>query len=404
MAKTSKSGSTTPQAHFHHFDISPSTLILLLVGAAGLWLLDKLLPVLCVLSFALFLVCALNSTVKFMEDRGLNRTTSIALVFFLMLLAATLIAMMAIRPLADDLSTLSDQLPLLRAQLAERLADIPFGSSLADWVRHGKYKYDGGAVAMNYSVRMIELVIYAVSGIFLAFYIMLERDILRGGLFSLVPRAHHVRLSRILLNLEKIVGAYIRGQMLLSSMIMLFTFILLTLVGVSNPMVFAFFAGVADVLPYIGVFLSVGPAVLATLSQGQTPALIVLFSMLIYEEVESRLLIPKIFGKQFRLPASVILFSLLTGSVLVGPFAALLSLPVAATIMMLIEELRFQLPGETKTAEKKIIRRKNDRAEKEYERKTEGVPTEESAAIAVQIAEERLKEEKETKDENTAKS
>jgi len=337
MAKISKSDPTHAFNH-HRLEIAPSTLLLIVLGAAALWLVGKILPVLCVLSMSLFLVCALNSPVKFLENRGLGRVTSIVLVFFMMLIAVTLVVMMAIRPLVDELSTLNDQLPVLRAQLADRLADIPFAYSLADWVRHGKYKYDGGAIAMNYSVKIVELVIYGISGIFLAFYIMLERDVLRGGLFSLVPRAHHVRLSRILLNLENIVGAYIRGQMLLSTMIMLLTFILLTLVGADNPMVFAFFAGVADVLPYLGVFLSVGPAALDALSQGQTAALIVLFTMLIYEEVESRILIPKIFGKQFRLPAAVILFSLLTGSVLVGPFAALLSLPVAATIMMLIQE------------------------------------------------------------------
>jgi hypothetical protein len=72
--------------------------------------------------------------------------------------------------------------------------------------------------------------------------------------------------------------------------------------------------------------------------------------------------------------------------------------------MMLIEELRFELPGESETAEKKTISRKNDRAEKEYERKTEGVPTAESAAVAVKIAEKRLRDEKDQKDENTAKS
>ena len=58
----------------------------------------------------------------------------------------------------------------------------------------------------------MEVVAYAVSAIFLALYIMIDRDRLRGGLFAVVPRTHHMRLSRVLVNLETIVGGYIRGQ------------------------------------------------------------------------------------------------------------------------------------------------------------------------------------------------
>jgi putative heme transporter len=227
----------------------------------------------------------------------------------------------------------------------------------------------------------------------MALYFMIERDRLRGGLFSLVPRCHHVRLSRILLNLETIVGAYIRGQLLTSSLIAVFTFTLLTLVGAENAIFFALIAGVADVLPYLGVLLSVGPAVFAALPRGFSATIIVLIAMLAYEEFESRILIPHVYGKQLRLPASIVLFSLLIGGILMGAAGAVLSLPMAATIMMLIEELRVQLPGENEPMVKEKLREEDDRAEKEYERQTVGITTEKSAAIAVKIAEEKLKDE-----------
>src|ERR1700722_9452896 len=116
MPKTSKSGSNAHQNNFLRLEIAPSTMVLLVVGVAGLWMLGKMLPVLCVLAFALFLVSALNSAVKFLEDHGMNRLTSIALVFFLMLLATALIIVLAVRPLSDELSLLSEQIPVLRTQ------------------------------------------------------------------------------------------------------------------------------------------------------------------------------------------------------------------------------------------------------------------------------------------------
>ena len=99
-----------------------------------------------------------------------------------------------------------------------------------------------------------------MSSLFLGLYIMIDRDRLRGGLFAVVPRALHVRLSRILMNLETIVGGYIRGQMLTSVLMSVFTFLLLTACGVENALALAVFAGLADVLPYVGALLSVGPA------------------------------------------------------------------------------------------------------------------------------------------------
>lgn len=371
------------------------------MSVIGLCLLYKLLPVLCVLVMALFIVSALDSPIEKIENRGFNRTMAITLVFIAGLLVFVVICILMIPPVTAELSILNTEIPIMRSHLADHLSNIPFTATLSNSVRSGKVvvnQSDFQTMAETYSRRAIKILIYAVSGVLLASFIMIERNRLRGGLFAMVPRAHHVLLSRILLKLETIVGAYIRGQLLLSSLFTVFTFALLTLVGAENAIVFALFAGMTDVLPYIGVFLSVGPAVFAVLPHGETATFIVLIAMLTYEEFESRFLVPNVYGKQLRLPATIILFALLVGATLMGAFAALLSLPIAAAIMMLIEELRVDLPGETVPAEKKIIREENDRAEKEYERRTEGISAQQSAAIAVKIAEGRLK------NENAAKS
>ena len=108
----------------------------------------------------------------------------------------------------------------------------------------------------------------------------------------MVPRSHHVRLSRIMLNLETIVGAYIRGQLITCLLIAVFSFVLLVVFGVPNALALAVIAGIADVLPYIGAFLSIGPMVLAALASGPVMVATILLIMLAYEEFESRILIP----------------------------------------------------------------------------------------------------------------
>ena len=243
-------------------------------------------------------------------------------------------------------------------------------------------------------MRVFEIAAYGASAIFLALYIMIDRDRLRGGLFAVVPRSHHIRLARVMMNLETIVGAYIRGQAITCLLIAVFSFALLVACGVPNALALAVFAGIADVLPYIGAFLSIAPMVLAALARGPVIAVVVLLIMLAYEEFESRVLVPRIYGRALRLPSSVVLVALLAGGTLMGILGALLALPVAATVMMLIEELRVELPGQQEQVADVEHRVGDERAEEEYERRTEGVPAQEAAAIAVEISDDRRKEER----------
>jgi hypothetical protein len=104
-------------------------------------------------------------------------------------------------------------------------------------------------------------------------------------------------------------------------------------------------------------------------------------------------LVPVVYGRALRLPPSVILFSLITGATLMGIMGALLALPVAAAILMLIEELRVELPGEMELNEDNELRKKDNQGEQEYERRTEGMPAEQAAAIAVEMSNDRKKEE-----------
>ena len=127
-------------------------------------------------------------------------------------------------------------------------------------------------MAIEFSSRIVAILAYILSSVFLALYIMIDRDRLRGGLFLVVPRSHHIRLSRVMLNLETIVGGYIRGQVITSAFMAVFVFFLLKACDASNALAVAVFAGVADVLPYIGALLSVGAAVAAALIDVPQPA------------------------------------------------------------------------------------------------------------------------------------
>lgn len=376
---------------------SPGAIIVLLSIIAGIWVLNRLLPVVLVLVAALIIVGTISPAVRWLEERRIRRGLGIALVFTALMVATALIITLTIPSLLAQATDLMDKEPALRALLVKWLAGSHLTSPLAELLRKvhsGDLVRMAASNAYEYSARAIAICAYTLSSIFLALYIMIDRDRLRGGLFLVVPRTHHIRLSRIMLNLETIVGGYIRGQVITSALMAVFVFILLKSCGVANALAIAVFAGIADVLPYIGPLLSVGAAVVAALPRGPDIIIVVLVLMLAYETFESRLLIPRIYGRALRLPSSIILFSLLAGSVLSGVVGALLALPVAAAVLMFIEELRVELPGQQEQAVDVEIRERDDRGEEEYERRAEGMPAEQAAAIAVEIATDRHNEER----------
>jgi predicted PurR-regulated permease PerM len=376
---------------------SPGTIVALLLLIAGIWVLTQLLLVVLVLVAALTIVGAVSPAVRWFEERRMSRGLAIAVVFATLSVIAVLIITLTIPSLIAQITDLLDQEPALRSGLAKWLMGSRLTSPLADLlhtVHSGDLVRMAATNAFAFSTRVLEIVAYSLSSLFLALYIMIDRDRLRGGLFLVVPRSHHIRLSRIMLSLETIVGGYVRGQVITSALMTVFVFILLTSCGAQNALAIAVFAGVADILPYIGPLFSVGAAVVAAFSLSPAIIVIVLVLMLVYEEFESRVIIPRIYGRALRLPSSVILVSLLVGGVLMGIIGALLALPVAAAMLMLVEELRVELPGQQEQAEDVEIRERDDRSEQEYERRAEGMPAEQAAAIAVEISTDRHNEEK----------
>jgi len=374
-------------------EVSPATMTQLILVLACIWLLIRLWPVLLVLVVALLIVGMMSPAVSWMEAWRVKRGLGIAIVFTLLFVVATLAVTLTIPSLVTQASVLVKQEPAFRARLSEHLALSNLTAPFAGWLRNVKYDVLAPAAASAFSMRVLETAAYGASALSLALYIMIDRDRLRGGLFAVVPRSHHIRLARVLMNLETIVGAYTRGQLITCLFIAVFSFVLLVACGVPNAMALAVFAGGADVLPYIGVLLAMGPMVLAALGRGPVIVAVVLLIMLAYGQFESRVLVPRIYGKALRLPSSVVLLALLAGGSLMGILGALLALPVAAAVRMLIEELRVELPGEQEQVADVEQRVGDERAEKEYERRTEGVPVERAAAIAVEMSDERRKEE-----------
>ena len=383
------------------FELAPKTMLIALLMIAAVCVLVKLLPVVLMLVATLVLVGILNPIVGWLEAKRVWRKSAIAIVFGSAVIVTALLLLLTIPPLITQLQGLVAREPEIRGQAVEWLQRSPLTSSLAEQLKNLDYTErlkSSQMTMLAVTVRAFEIFAYLIAVIFLALYFMVDRDRLRGAVFAVVPRRHHLRYSRVLLNLEKIVGGYIRGQVITCALMAAFIFVLLLVCHVPNALALAALGGVMDVLPYIGPLLTIAPAVFAAYGHGPVIAVVVFAALVLYEEFESRVLVPLVYGRALRLPSAVVFLSLIVGAVLGGIIGVLLALPLAAAIVMLIDELRVDLPGETEQPEDVETRRKDKQDEQQYEKRTGEKPVEKAAAIAVEITKERKQEETEEKE------
>ncbi len=383
-------------SHVLRIELNARTFVIALAMAAAAWLLIKLSAVVLVIVVALMLVGMLNPVVDKLEARGMRRHLAIGTVFAAVLVAIVGACAFAIPRIVSQAGEVLHRFPQVQADLAGRLDAVPALAPLSKSVRELKPEALSTHLAKwgwAYSGTALNAVAYGASTLFLSLYLLLDRDRMRGGLFAIVPRAYHVRLSRLLLSFEGIVSGYLRGQLITSALMAVFTFAVLTIAHVPNALVLALIAGVADVLPYVGAILACGPACLGALGNGMTTAVVVLVLLAAYQELESRFIIPRVYGGALRLPASIVMVSLLIGGTLLGIMGALLALPIAAGIRAVVEELRVDLPGEV--TDDAVVRARDAREERDFARRAAGTPAVEAAAIATEIVETRLAEEAE---------
>jgi len=368
-------------------ELAPRTLALALLGVASVWLAMRLWTVAIVMLVALVLVGTFDPLVAWLERRGLGRGRSLALIFFVITLGLAAVLLLAIPPLVAQLQHIVEDAPAERRKLVGFLAQYKWGTPFVKTVRAvplDDLVVRAGDALLGYSGEILAAIGYAATTVFLALYLLADPGRAKALVYVLVPRHHHVKLATIMLELKVIVGGYMRGQVITSIAITVFTFGLLTAFHVDDALALAMFAGLTDVIPFVGGYIASGPAILSVASQGAAPLLIVAGAMILYQEVESRILVPRVYGRTLRLSPALVLVALLVGGALLGILGALLALPVAAGLQMIVRELRVELPGEQIS---ESVRARDDKAERIYEQLTEDAPVEAAVAIADRLAE-----------------
>jgi len=368
-------------------EISARSIVRLLMTIAGVWLFLQLRSVVLLLTVALVLAGTFNPLVEWIERRGLKRTYALILLFVALLLITCLLILLTVPPLLEQLAQIIRDAPGQREQLIALLQQRAFTAPLARAVANTGvepvFARIGSDLVSSWP-RVVTALGWTVTTLFLSFYLLADGKRTQGALYAIVPRDYHMRLARIIHNLETIVGGYMRGQLITSAAMGVFTFLLLVICGVPNALSLSLFAALVDVIPFIGGLLAMAPVFLSALSRGLPVATVVLIALFVYQELENRILVPRVYGHVLRLSPATVVLALLSGGILLGVVGALLALPIAAGLQMMLAELRIAMPGDDQDDQPGLDR--DAKTEATYERMSAGATPREAGEIATNLA------------------
>jgi predicted PurR-regulated permease PerM len=201
----------------------------------------------------------------------------------------------------------------------------------------------GGATVVTTIFGAVRNVVGGVFGVItlvlLTFYMLVDSQQISTFFVRLFPRRERARVTTILGTVTSKVSAWLGGQLLLAMIIGVTSAIGLGLMGVPYFYVLALISAVGEMIPMVGPILSAIPAILVAASVSPGLAAGVAVFCIVQQQVENTVLVPKVMGRQVGLSAVTVIIALGVGSQLLGVVGAILSVPTAAILQVLVQEL-----------------------------------------------------------------
>ncbi|MCA9876370.1 MAG: AI-2E family transporter [Thermomicrobiales bacterium] len=303
---------------------------------------------------ALVLATAIDKPVTALHRRGVPRGLSI-LAIYVLLIALLAVAIAALAPIvAGDARALERELPGYTAWFEKIAASLPSSAEgaaslslegLEQQLRDHATTLARGATEVG--VEAGRTAFYVFVTLVLAFFLCVEPEVLLGGAQRWIPAKHQDRVWRIARNIHESIGAWARGQLAIALIFGALMGLGLKLIGVPYALSLGVIAGILEVVPYVGGFITVVLAVLSAATVGLPQVIAVLVLYVVLVNLESHVLAPLLYGKALGLPPVAILLALLAGVELLGLLGALLAIPLTVIIWAIAEEFAPPKPPAT---------------------------------------------------------
>ncbi len=177
----------------------------------------------------------------------------------------------------------------------------------------------------------------------LSFYLSVQEDGVEKFLRIVTPLKHEKYIIGLWKRSQEKIGLWMQGQLVLAILVGVLVYLGLTILGVRNALLFAFLAGLLEIIPLFGPILAAIPAVAtAYTDSGVSAGLLVVGLYLIIQQFENHLIYPLVVTKIVGVPPILVILALIVGGKLAGFLGLLLSVPIAATFVEFLDDVQKQ--------------------------------------------------------------
>ena len=323
--------------------MSEGTFVRRVLIALGLALLVYILWELRGLLLMLFGAVVVATVFRALADRlqqwlGLREGLAVAASIFIILGAATVLVVAFGQNVSRQAAALDETLPAAWRSFEVRMAELGLSDELDRLiasVRESLSPAGYGQAVLSIGNAIVQMLVVVFAGIFLAaqprFYAI--------GALELFPEGRRPLLGKAMLESEKALRLWLKGQLIAMAVVGTLTGVGLWLLGMPSAFLLGLLAGLLEFVPYIGPILSSVPAILLALAVSPDLALWVALLYFAVQQFEGYLLTPLVQQYAVELPGVLLLFSLLAFGILFGTLGIILAAPLTVVTYVLVKRL-----------------------------------------------------------------
>ena len=298
---------------------------------------------------ALFLATGLNPAVEALRRRNMSRATAVAIIFTSVIAFVIFFALVVVPPVISQGTQLINKAPTLLAELTNNATinklNDQYGiidtlqAKLKSVTSDGTLLISafGGVIGVGKSVLSGFFTFLTILVLTLYFITSLPQAVDLG--LSLVPASRRERVGHLTNAIIARVGSFVGSQIVIAAMASVFVFTLSIVLGLPSPIAIGMIVFVCGLIPLIGHFLGSGIVTIIALTQSIAIGVIAFVAYVVYVQVENYVVTPRIMKRTLAVPGAVTIISALIGSSLLGLVGGLLAVPVAASIILILDEV-----------------------------------------------------------------
>ncbi|HFI0216863.1 TPA: AI-2E family transporter [Streptococcus suis] len=295
----------------------------------------------------------LNPMVDWMEKHKISRTVGISILFVLISLLIIWGLAVAIPSIQEQVTSFAQNLPSniqkIEGQVTSLLQDQRFEqfrptalellNKVNDQIVAYAQKFSSSAVnwASNLISTASQIIVAVLIMPFILFYLLRDGQYLNKHITQYLPTKWREPIGTVLSDVNGQLSNYVRGQVTVAIIVALMFSVMFSIIGLSYPITLGVMAGFLNLIPYLGSFLAMIPAVILGLIAGPIMLIKVLVVFMIEQTIEGRFVTPLIIGSSLSIHPITILFVLLTAGQMYGVLGVLLGIPIYASIKVLVK-------------------------------------------------------------------